>query len=323
MARLFYALILLFVWTQVIHAQSNFDISEDMLIETQWMYIHGKHEASQTVIHSADQGFSYQVYFKFDHQYSALLDNQRHIGKWRLESGRLYYNFNGIKEFRVAWLSENSLKLLYESAETGQTISYTFRRIAPLDSPFKNESNTLPQILVDESDKNSDSDLDHWWKKWWSKIFGREKDEILEPDIKVELVGGGYYGGINRIVKDYITIDNTGLLVKEMYTEHHGEQKITRQVDPDLLVDFMEFVSRKGFFDLPRIISCEDQLCKKRLHQKPVPVPLRLSITYGKRTNIISISIWGKDRHNIQYIDYPKDVDAIIFAIQNMAHERL
>jgi len=58
----------------------------------------------------------------------------------------------------------------------------------------------------------------------------------------------------------------------------------------------------------------------KRKQEKPRPIPLRLAIAYGKKKKVITLSIWGKDRHKVQYVDYPLGLEAIIEAIQRIAH---
>ncbi|HEB62439.1 MAG TPA: hypothetical protein ENI82_04720 [Bacteroidetes bacterium] len=53
---------------------------------------------------------------------------------------------------------------------------------------------------------------------------------------------------------------------------------------------------------------------------KPTPIPLRLVIAYGTRKKVITISIWGKDKNSVHYVNYPPALDNIIDAIQRMAN---
>ena len=71
---------------------------------------------------------------------------------------------------------------------------------------------------------------------------------------------------------------------------------------------------------MERIYDCEAGFCQKRKQQKPSPIPLRLAVAYGDQKKVITIAIWGKDKSEIRYVDYPKALDNIIEAIQKMAH---
>lgn len=310
------------LFSSALKAQIVFDISEDDLIESQWRYKEARHVESNTVIHQSVDHFDYAVYFQFDGQYKASMNGQLQFGRWNAAHQSLNFSFNGIKEFFIVGLSSEELILQYESPYTGQKTRYYFSSIEPLDSPFKGQINLLPKVTVDNQEKEDLIAKTSWWRKFLG-IFKREVREEPKPYIRIEMTGGGYYGGINRVVKDYIVIDNKGTLIKEVHTEHNGLYKQIVHLDREMLLEFMDFVSLKGFFDLPRIIDCEDERCKERIHEKPLPVPLRLSITYGERTNIISVSIWGKDHYNTRWVDYPKEIDAIVFAIQNMAHQAM
>ncbi len=314
---------LLFGFSSSLKGQIVFDITEDDLIESQWEYIEARHPETNLVIHQAGENFDYAVYFRFNGEYRSLLNGQTRLGRWRMDGRTLMYDFNGVKEFVIVGLTDDEMTLQYESPYTGQKTHYFFSTVIPSKSPFKGSTaNLLPRVLVDENEKKEVVEEASWWKKFLG-LFKKERKTIPEPYIRIEMTGGGYYGGINRVVKDYILIDNNGVLIKEIHTEHQGLYKQTVKLDRSMLLEFMDFVSKKGFFDTPRIIDCKDLACERRIRQKPVPVPLRLSITYGERTNIISISIWGKDHYNTKWVDYPKEIDAIIFAIQNMAHSAM
>ena len=58
---------------------------------------------------------------------------------------------------------------------------------------------------------------------------------------------------------------------------------------------------------------------QKRKAKKPTPIPLRVVVAYGTRKKVVTISIWGKDKNNIKYVNYPDSIDNIIDAIQKMA----
>ena len=66
--------------------------------------------------------------------------------------------------------------------------------------------------------------------------------------------------------------------------------------------------------------DCESNFCQERKQNKPTPIPLRLSIAYGDRKKVVTVSIWGKDKNQVRYVDYPPAFDFIVEAIQRMAH---
>ena len=134
------------------------------------------------------------------------------------------------------------------------------------------------------------------------------------------MIGGGFYGGIDPVLRDYIQIKSDGRLIKEHKSLHKGLSVTKKNIPREELEQFAEFVISKGFFEFDRLYDCAASHCQKRKHTKPTPIPLRLAIAYGSRKKVITISIWGRDKYNTQFVDYPPALEAIIEAIQRMAH---
>lgn len=319
----FVSILIFFLGLQLsLEGQDPFIPTEEQLIESQWHYEFATHPESSDILHQGGDGFEYYVYFKFDQSYVALLNKDRYVGKWGLDGIRFQFSFNGVSNFKVHQLTEERLVLLYESGYTGQQMLYHFSAVSPMNSPLNKVENLLPRVTVNQNEKKDKKRGEYWFSRWLDRLFKRYAPEP-EPYVRIELTGGGFYGGLNRVIKDYITIDNQGTLIKEMMTEHYGNQKLIAQVERSELLRFVEFVSEKGFFDLPRIIDCENNRCFERKHHEPIPVPMRLSITYGERTHIVTVPIWGKEAGHGEWIHVPGELEAIVFAIQNMAHSRL
>nr|MCU0346484.1 hypothetical protein [Saprospiraceae bacterium] len=137
--------------------------------------------------------------------------------------------------------------------------------------------------------------------------------------INVEVIGGGYYGGIDPVLKDFIKIKTDGRLVKEYESVHNGLIVTKKNIPREELEMFADYVVKQGFFDFERAYDCPDQHCQRRKGEKPTPIPLRIAITYGERKKVVTIAIWGKDDRGIRYVDYPPQLDNIIDAIQRMA----
>ena len=121
------------------------------------------------------------------------------------------------------------------------------------------------------------------------------------------------------MLKDMIHIKSDGRLIKEFHSEYNGHITTKKNIDRAELEEFAEYIVKQGFFEFERIYECHSPACQKRKKVTPKPMPLRLSVAYGDRRQHVTISIWGKDKHGIQYVDYPPALDNIIDAIQRMA----
>ena len=111
-------------------------------------------------------------------------------------------------------------------------------------------------------------------------------------------------------------------MIKEFKSTKNGLQVNKGYISRAELEQFMEYVKSQGFFDMKRIYDCDQLYCSKRKAQKPKPVPLRLVIAYGNRRKIVTVTIWGLDKNQVDYVPRPKGLDNIIFAIQEMGNRR-
>ena len=134
------------------------------------------------------------------------------------------------------------------------------------------------------------------------------------------MIGGGYYGGVDPVLKDYIHIKSDGRLIKEFKSLYNGQRVTKKEIPREELEQFAEFVIAQDFFNYDRIYDCTTGNCQNRKKKKPTPIPLRLAVAYGDKKKVVTISIWGLDENRTQYVDYPPALDNIIDAIQRMAH---
>ena len=301
------------------------DVDERKIVETKWRYTYALHLESNTIFHKAEKEYGYFLHFKYDYTYEQFLNGKYDKGVWNINGCDLMYNFKHIKKFQIAQITKNVLVLEFVQPNSKGTYQYHFVRVDSKDAPFVKPANELPVVLVEELDVKKNKK--QWWnfgkKKRKRRKWRRKKDtppKEKEVYISIELIGGGYYGGIDPVLRDYIHIKSSGRLIKEFKSAHKGLVVTKKNISREELEAFAEFIIQQKFFELDRMYDCEDALCQKRKGSKPVPVPLRLAVAYGTRKKVVTVSIWGKDKNNMKYVDYPDAIDNVVEAIQKMAH---
>ena len=328
MFRLMLGLWLLF-FSIALFAQKNpykkgdnfFQIDERKLVETKWKYTYALHLESNTIIHRAEDTYEYFLFFRYNYSFQEYLNGKFSNGNWKLDDNELLYKFKHIPKFSVATANRKVLVLEFTQENSKGTYQYHFVRVETEDSPFVKPPNELPDVNVEAINPNKAE------KKWWvfnksKKKKKKQKKKELKaniPYISIEVVGGGFYGGINPTLRDYIHIKNDGRLIKEYKSRQNGLVVTKRDIPREELEKFAEYVVAQDFFELERIYDCESEACQTRKKRKPAPIPLRLAIAYKEKRKVVTISIFGKDNRNIKYVDYPPALDKIIAAIQKMA----
>ena len=298
-------------------------VDERKLIETKWRYTYAIQLESNTIIHKAAKYYDYYLHFRYDYRYEQYLNGSMTRGNWSLNGSELFYNFKNIKKFEVAEINNKTLVLEFQQPNSRGTFQYHFVKVESKDAPFIKPANELPDVLVERYAKRK--------KKGWfaskskKKRNKRKKRMKYEPEkepvyISIELIGGGFYGGVDPVLRDYIHIKSDGRLIKEFKSAHQGLVVTKKNIPREELERFAEYIASKNFFALNRIYDCETSWCQERKHAKPRPIPLRLAVAYGTKKKVITISIFGKDHKKVKYVDYPPEIDNIIEAIQRMAH---
>lgn len=299
-----------------------FKVDERKLIETKWKYTYALHLESNTIIHRAEDAYEYFLFFRYNYTYQEYLNGKFSNGNWGLSQNELLYSFKHIEKFTVATANKKILVLEFTQPNSRGTYQYHFVKVASEESPFIKPRNELPDVNVEAINPNKAE------KKWW--VFNKPKKKKVkklkqvepkkdEPYISIEVVGGGFYGGINPTYRDYIHIKNDGRLIKEYKNRENGLVVTKRNIPREELEKFAEYVVSQDFFKMERVYGCESELCQNRQKKKPAPVPLRLAVAYKDKRKVVTINIFGKDNRNIQYVDYPPALDKIIAAIQKMA----
>lgn len=299
-------------------------VEERQLIGTKWRYAYTLQLESNTTIHQADKGYQYFLYFKYDYSYEQFLHGKLTRGAWALNGSTLFYNFRNIRKFDIAAINSKSLVLEFQQPNSNGTYQYHFVAVDSKEAPFVRPADELPEVIVEAYPSNNKK------RGWWNVLHSNEKKEDKETAsvpkkttqtyISVELVGGGYFGGIDPVVKDFIKINTDGRLIQEFQTIGQPLRVVKKTIGRAELEQFAEYVMQNKFFDMQRMYDCNAEACTKRKVMKPTPIPLRLQITYGDKRKVVTIAIWGLDQHKIRYVDYPPALDNIIDAIQRFAH---
>ncbi|MFT4665788.1 MAG: hypothetical protein ACI8YQ_002750 [Polaribacter sp.] len=296
---------------------------ERAIAETKWRYTYALHLESNTIIHQAEDFYDYYLHFRYDYIYEQYLNGELTRGTWSLNESDLFYSFKHIKKFKITEINKKTLLLEFTQPNSKGTYQYHFVRVESADAPFVKPAYELPDVIVEREDtrqrKNRRFAFGQKRKKKKRDRSKRKKKKEKEVFISIELIGGGYYGGIDPVLRDYIYIKSDGRLVKEYKGLNSGLTVIKKNISRDELEMFAEFIITKKFFEFERMYDCESAFCQERKHAKPTPIPLRLAVAYGNRKKVITISIFGKDKNKVQYVDYPPAVDNIVDAIQRMA----
>lgn len=293
------------------------------IIETKWRYTYAIHMESNTIIHQAENYYDYYLHFRYDYTYDEYLNGRLTRGTWSLAGSELFYSFKHIKKFEIAAINKSKMVLEFTQPNSKGTYQYHFIKVESKDAPFKKAANELPDVIVETEDnrrkgKNWLSFNKRKKKKRKKKRKKKTKEEPIY--ISIELIGGGFYGGTDPVLKDYIHIKSDGRLIKEFKSLYSGQSVTKKDIPREELEQFAEYIIAQKFFDYDRMYDCQTSNCQNRKKVKPTPIPLRLAVAYGDKKKVVTISVWGLDEKRIKYVDYPPALDNIIDAIQRMAH---
>lgn len=289
--------------------------SAEQLFETHWRYTYTLHVETNSIVQQAGDQWRHFMWFRYDSICRQHLNGKISESSWRLENQRLYFSFRQKSTFSIVRLNDFSLELESAAPDGKGTHLYHFVKVKKEDSPFAQETNTLPVVKVQTVPLvQADS--------------ARAVSAVKLPssggeDVCVELVGGGYYGGINPVQQDYTTITREGRLIHE-FESLQGKRLVHKVTIPkEELEKLLEWVAtEQHFFELENAYDCKTPECEKRKTTKPAPVPLRLRIAKGDKVKMITVGIWGLDKNGRRYVSYPPELDRIVDAIQRMANTK-
>jgi hypothetical protein len=317
--KYFALILLLFTSFSTLNAQrfGYPNVEERQLIGTKWRYAYTLHLESNTTVHQADKDYQYFLFFRYDYTFEQFLHGKYAKGNWSLSGGTLFYPFRNIKKFDIAAINNKTLVLEFQQPNANGTYQYHFVQVESATAPFVRPIDELPEVVVEAAPKELRR------RSWWSILRGGDKNESAKKQatyIRVELIGGGYYGGIDPVVKDFISISTEGRLIHEYQTVNQPLRVVKKNIPRSELELFVAYVVQNKFFEMQRLYDCDNIACEKRKVMKPTPIPLRLMVSYGDKKRVITIAVWGLDNTKIRYTDYPPALDNIIEVIRKMTH---
>ncbi len=291
-------------------------IDENMFMETRWKYTKTYHVTSNTDIHEASEGYKFFVYFEYDYNYQTYLNGTLDKGNWLIDSkgSEIYFQFRNMSWWKVVKVDKQNLELEFKMGKG--VFRYVFVNATKEETRFFDGENLDIQGFADIDDKETEEAKKEKVKK--------KMDDITPPAppaIEIQLVGGGYFGGIDPVLKDYIHLKSNGRLVREIETMQNGLRKSSKDVSREDMEKLVAFIEAKGFFELEDTYDCTSGACQSRKKAKPTPVPLTLVVRHGGKRKVIVITIYGQDGKNGKYVNYPPEIDIIIQNIRLLAGE--
>lgn len=301
------------------------DVPESILYETKWQYKYTLHVESQTIIHRAGDHFQAYYYFRLDKKAESVVNGTHSTGTWLLDRGKLNAPILNTDSLRVVKATDVEL-ILEGSNKTGKgNLQYYFEHFGDDGQIFKKPEYLLPELTVNTKRENvGKNSVAEWFKNFWQQLWGLEMDDSEnlagKPYINIEIIGGGYFGGIDPTEKNYIQLKNNGRLIREYATQYQGQTKTIKDISRQELESLAEYLDTKGFFALQASYDYTDPECFKRKLKRPLPIPLRISVTYGLRHKVISVAMFGNDGVQDRYLSYPLLVDELVEILNRMAN---
>ena len=139
-------------------------------------------------------------------------------------------------------------------------------------------------------------------------------------DMMIELTGGGFFGGIDPVMRDHTVVKPGGHMVKEFKTVNTDLRRNSVDIDVEEYNRLAKFIKEQGFFDLDRTYDCTTEMCMTRKRTKPTPVPLRIAVRIGNRKKVVNVAIWGQDRRGVEYVEIPKGLEEVIQAVLKVSN---
>ena len=302
-----------------LYSQADVQTPENMLIETYWHYAYTMHLESGTVVHQADDNYQLAVIFHYDSIFNLYNNGLQVEGRWSIEKGQLTWPFRQINQYRLMSATAQALEISFNPPNSTGTFLYHFVAEERPLGMFARREGELPEVLIKEKAASRTGLFTSSSKKAKKKKAKVEEERTVSLPIQIEITGGGYYGGVDPVLRDHIVIKSNGRLVQEFMTKNRGLMVTKKDIPRTELEAFVTWAEQQKFFDLERQYDCTSKLCDKRKDINPKPTPLRVCITYGNRRKMVTVSIYGKDKNGDRYVDYPPQIDNIVDAVQRMA----
>lgn len=297
-------------------------LKEDDLMETCWQYEATLHLPSGQVVHQGGDQYSSFLLFRFDGAVEEMTLGVHKKGFWSYGEGFLMLSYRDMEGFCAEISGQDRLLLHFRRPENRQAYAYRFRQVPLRTSPFPRSPHDLPPVIVERQSaghSSAENDRIPWWafwRRWW-----REPSPPPPPlvPITIEVSGGGYYGGLNPVSRQFVRISSDGSILREILTRREGLIVTRTRIPRAELEAFAEWMEERGYFRLNREYDCREETCFRRKGERPRPVPLQLMVAYGTQRHVLTLSVFGPDHHQDHYIDYPQLIDQIVETVYRMA----
>lgn len=279
----------------LLQAQPPQEWDQTLLTGIVWSFQMTFEAGKGDIIEKADTSFICDLLFDEGHSYELFDRDQLVRGMWDLRGDRLSVSFRGLKEFTLVQLTPDQLDLQFQAGRK-YYIHRFLRQTSILPIP-SNQANQFPNFPIPQKPE----------KRTWP-------DE--EREIRVELTGGGFFGGNDPVQRDFILIKENGRLIHERQTAKTGLNTDKTTLSMRQLAELADFIRSNGFFEMEPFYGCRSPECENRLQQQPVPVPLRLAVSDGLDRHVVEVAVWDE---NTTLVSFPPGLKRIVDQIRRMA----
>lgn len=255
-------------------------INEDLLIHTRWKYTYTTHAESNTVIHRADETYDHFIFFRYDYFYLMYLNGKHSTGQWQLNKAQneVLCPFRRVEWWRLAQFNEQTLILEF-TMNRKSSYRYHFVRVTAEEAPFSPLPNDLPDVEVDFGTPKAASNqlayeaylqergIQYNAGRWERRQQRRTRREarrrarlqktargraILEREtpkemLQIELMGGGFAGGVDPVYRNMVVIKTDGQVIKEYKSALQGLQVSKHTIDREVLEKLVTFIKNSAF----------------------------------------------------------------------------
>ena len=288
MGKAFY--IFLFFYPFLLLAQPAKKWNPDLLTGVVWSFDITYETESGNLIERADTSELCDLLLEANHSYELFDRDQLRRGSWDLQGDILQISFRGVDQFTLGQLAIDQLELYFIVGRK----QYAHRFVRQIPIPPTSSPSKAPE------DK----------KKHRTWIDG-------EREIRIELTGGGFFGGSDPVQRDFILIKENGRLIHERQTVHTGLHVEKKSLSGRQLIELADYIRMNGFFEMEPSYGCTRIDCENRLLAQPKPIPLRLAVSDGLDRHVVEVAIWPEeDTPNLLY--FPPELKAIVEAIREV-----
>ncbi|MCB9285641.1 MAG: hypothetical protein H6563_16425 [Lewinellaceae bacterium] len=281
-----------FVLPFFLQAQPAKQWNMDLLTGIVWSFQMTYETASGKIVDRADSTELCDLLLAPDHSFELFDRDQVIRGVWDLQGNLLQLPFRKVTQFTLAQLTIDQLELHFVVGRT--QYAHRFVRAQPVP---------IPTYQAPEKTPPSQNNQTRTW------ITG-------DREIRIELTGGGFFGGADPVQRDFILIKENGRLIHERQTVNSGLQVEKKSLSRRQLTELADFIRSNGFFEMKSRYECSTLECENRLLTQPKPIPLRLAVTDGLDRHVVEVAIWPDGSEGEEFLSVPPALRTIVGTIR-------